>query len=200
MNDSDMAKFNETHPELAKYTFNNNDNLCQPLLDALIIAQKASPIVSRHIRNDIVQTQYPFDPKIFLKLWDYYRTNDPVCLAKYPSVNHIKKRHEQPMEIDMEMYKVANEVFNVFLTNPHQTTLMRVLHNTADQPIALILNDQNLSTENPFIISLALNTLGSDFDSLLAENNLPTDGNLMIIDILNLDGPFDEDPDKSVEE
>jgi hypothetical protein len=198
MTDSELDQYKEKNPALFNYVTKISDDvhdqISGPMTEAVELAKKAVLIDNRFILNNTLTLKYPFDTMTFMKLWDYFRMNDLFCLSKFPSLDHIRERYAtNPMQIDQDWYKVASLFFRHFITSPHKHKMMQIISNNPHQANILIVYDEKLNPI-PFAVGLLRNDPASIFDDLIEDNK---NSNILQVTVLNLDGPFDEDPDQN---
>ncbi|MEX0598039.1 MAG: hypothetical protein WD512_16240 [Candidatus Paceibacterota bacterium] len=160
----------------------------------------ATKIEARYIINIIIVFEQPFDTLELIKFWDYFRMNNPKCLAKFPSIAHIKERHMNGLTVDPKLYESACVFFEQFITSPHNHTTLNIINSNPSQD-NLFISCKYDDIENPFLIFNVKNTVG---DELSREDKidagLDPNSTLLSVSIINLDGPFDQDPDREPEE
>lgn len=176
--------FNEvTDPKYMSYVHEN-----------MVLMQKAGKIESRYLA-DFIAEMNEFNWQGFFKLWDYFRMNDPICLAKFPSIAHIIERNKDGLTVDPEHYEMARAMFETLITAPHNHKMLMVFNNDPDQPNVFISCKES-DIANPFWLIAQDNRIAHLIKKQGEKYNMDHTKKLLSIGILNMDGPFDEDPDR----
>jgi hypothetical protein len=166
----------------------------EKIQDSFRLMKLASKSEGRYIANTIIVFEKPFDTVEFNKLWDYFRMNNPISLAKFPSIAHIKARNKNGLEVDPKLYQASCIFFEKLITTPHNHKMMLVGNNNPNQDnIFISCKDDD---DSPFWVVHAVNTVADQIDRLKSEMNLDATSSILSVSILNLDGPFDQDPDR----
>ncbi len=166
----------------------------EKIQESFRLMKLATKIEGRYIANTLIIFEQPFDTVEFTKLWDYFRMNNPISLAKFPSIAHIKARNKNGLEVDPKLYQTSCVFFEKFITTPHNHKMMNVVNNNPNlDNIFISCKDDD---DSPFWIVHTANTVADQIDRLKSEMDLDASSSLLSVTILNLDGPFDQDPDR----